>query len=259
MSQLPLAGKTGVIFGVANKRSIAWAIAQAWHQAGAKLIFNYQGERLKENVEELAATFGPETPIFPCDVASDEQIANFFAQVAKRTDRIDLLLHSVAFAPRESLTGRFADTTRQAFSIAHDISAYSLVGLTRAALPFMEKNGGSIIAMTYLGAARVVPHYNVMGVAKAALEASVRYLANDLGQSKIRVNAISAGPMNTLAARGIGGFTEMLKHYEAHAPLRRNVEMEELGATGLFLASDGAAAITGQTLYVDSGFSVMAM
>jgi enoyl-[acyl-carrier protein] reductase I len=259
MSQLPLAGKTGVIFGVANKRSIAWAIAQAWHQAGAKLIFNYQGERLKENVEELAATFGPETPIFPCDVASDEQIANFFAEVAKRTDRIDLLLHSVAFAPRESLTGRFADTTRQAFSIAHDISAYSLVGLTRAALPFMEKNGGSIIAMTYLGAARVVPHYNVMGVAKAALEASVRYLANDLGQSKIRVNAISAGPMNTLAARGIGGFTEMLKHYEAHAPLRRNVEMEELGATGLFLASDGAAAITGQTLYVDSGFSVMAM
>jgi len=259
MSQLPLAGKTGVIFGVANKRSIAWAIAQAWHQAGAKLIFNYQGERLKENVEELAATFGPETPIFPCDVASDEQIAAFFAEVAKRTDRIDLLLHSVAFAPRESLTGRFVDTTRQAFSIAHDISAYSLVALTRAALPFMEKNGGSIIAMTYLGAARVVPHYNVMGVAKAALEASVRYLANDLGQSKIRVNAISAGPMNTLAARGIGGFTEMLKHYEAHAPLRRNVEMEELGATGLFLASDGAAAITGQTLYVDSGFSVMAM
>jgi enoyl-[acyl-carrier protein] reductase I len=259
MSQLPLAGKTGVIFGVANKRSIAWAIAQAWHQAGAKLIFNYQGERLKENVEELAATFGPETPIFPCDVASDEQIANFFAEVAKRTDRIDLLLHSVAFAPRESLTGRFADTTRQAFSIAHDISAYSLVGLTRAALPFMEKNGGSIIAMTYLGAARVVPHYNVMGVAKAALEASVRYLAYDLGPSKIRVNAISAGPMNTVAARGIGGFTEMLKHYETHSPLRRNVEMTELGATGLFLASDGAAAITGQTLYVDSGYSVMAM
>ncbi len=258
-SHLPLAGKTGVIFGVANKRSIAWAIAQAWHQAGAKLIFNYQGERLKENVEELAGTFGAETPIYPCDVSSDEQIDSFFGEVKKRTDRIDLLLHSVAFAPREALAGDFISTTRQAFSVAHDISAYSLVGLSRAALPFMEKNGGSIIAMTYLGAARVVPHYNVMGVAKAALEASVRYLANDLGTRKIRVNAISAGPMNTLAARGVAGLGEMLKHYEARAPLRRNVELDELGATGLFLASDGAAAITGQTMYVDSGFSVMAM
>ncbi|MCE0522723.1 MAG: enoyl-ACP reductase [Methylacidiphilales bacterium] len=256
---LPLAGKTGVIFGVANKRSIAWAIAQAWHQAGARLIFNYQGERLKENVEELVGTFGPDTLLAPCDVGSDAEIERFFAQVRERTDRVDLLLHSVAFAPREALSGEFVQTSRQAFSIAHDISAYSLVGLTRATVPFMEKNGGSIIAMSYLGAARVVPHYNVMGVAKASLEASVRYLAYDLGTKKIRVNAISAGPMNTLAARGVGGFTEMLKHYEAHAPLKRNVELEELGATGLFLAGDGAAAITGQTLYVDSGFSVMAM
>jgi len=256
---LPLAGKTGVIFGVANKRSIAWAIAQAWHQAGAKLIFNYQGERLKENVEELAGTFGAETPIFSCDVGSDEQIESFFGEVKKRTDRIDLLLHSVAYAPREALSGEFVQTSRQAFSIAHDISAYSLVGLSRAALPFMEKNGGSIIAMTYLGAARVVPHYNVMGVAKAALEASVRYLANDLGVRKIRVNAISAGPMNTLAARGVAGLGEMLKHYDARAPLRRNVELDELGAIGLFLATDGAAAITGQTMYVDCGYSVMAM
>jgi enoyl-[acyl-carrier protein] reductase I len=259
MSQLPLAGKTGVIFGVANKRSIAWAIAQAWHQAGATLIFNYQGERLKDNVEELVGTFGADTLIAPCDVGSDAEIERFFAQVKERTDRIDLLLHSVAFAPRESLTGEFINTTRQAYSIAHDISAYSLVGLSRAALPFMEKNGGSIVAMSYLGAARVVPHYNVMGVAKASLEASVRYLSYDLGPKKIRVNAISAGPMNTLAARGVGGFTEMLKHYEVHAPLKRNVELEELGATGLFLATDGAAAITGQTLYVDSGFSIMAM
>src|ERR1700683_542592 len=256
---LPLAGKTGVIFGVANKRSIAWAIAQAWRQAGAKLIFNYQGERLKENVEELAGAFGADTPIFPCDVSSDAEIERFFGEVGRRTDRVDLLLHSVAFAPREALTGEFVNTSRQAYSIAHDISAYSLVGLTRAVFPFMEKNGGSIIAMTYLGAARVVPHYNVMGVAKASLEASVRYLAYDLGPKKIRVNAISAGPMNTLAARGVGGFTEMLKHYEVHAPLKRNVELEELGATGLFLATDGSAAITGQTLYVDSGFSVMAM
>ena len=256
---LALAGKTGVIFGVANKRSIAWAIAQAWHQAGAKLIFNYQGERLKENVEELVGTFGAETLIAPCDVGSDAEIERFFAQVRERTERVDLLLHSVAFAPREALSGEFVQTTRQAFSIAHDISAYSLVGLSRAILPFMEQNGGSIIAMTYLGAARVVPHYNVMGVAKAALEASVRYLANDLGGRKIRVNAISAGPMNTLAARGVAGLGEMLKHYDARAPLRRNVELDELGATGLFLATDGAAAITGQTMYVDCGYSVMAM
>ncbi|MEI9998806.1 MAG: enoyl-ACP reductase [Verrucomicrobiota bacterium] len=256
---LPLAGKTGVIFGVANKRSIAWAIAQAWHKAGARLIFNYQGERLKDNVEELAATFGADTPIYPCDVASDEQIDAFFGEVRKHTDRVDLLLHSVAFAPRETLVGEFVNTSREAFKIAHDISAYSLVGLTRAALPFMETHGGSVVAMTYLGAVRVVPGYNVMGVAKASLEASVRYLANDLGPKKIRVNAISAGPMNTLAARGIGGFTKMLDYYATHSPLRRNVELEELGATGVFLASDGSAAITGQTLYVDSGFSSMAM
>ena len=259
MSDLPLAGKTGLIFGVANKRSIAWAVAQAWHEAGAKLIFNYQGERLKDNVEELAGTFGADTAIFPCDVSSDTEIDIFFNQVKARTDRVDLLLHSVAFAPREALSGEFLQTTRQAFSVAHDISAYSLVGLSRAVLPFMEKNGGSIIAMSYLGAERVVPHYNVMGVAKASLEASVRYLSYDLGPRKIRVNAISAGPMNTLAARGVAGLTDMLKHYEAHAPLRRNVELSELGATGLFLASDGAAAITGQTLYVDSGYSIMAM
>ena len=258
-SHLPLAGKIGVIFGVANKRSIAWAIAQAWHQAGAKLIFNYQGERVKDNVEELVVTFGADTPIFPCDVSSDTEIERFFGEVRQCTNRVDLLLHSVAYAPREALTGEFINTSRQAYAVAHDVSAYSLVGLTRAVLPFMEKNGGSIVAMSYLGAIRVMPHYNVMGVAKASLEASVRYLAYDLGPKKIRVNAISAGPVNTLAARGIGGFTEMLKHYEVHAPLRRNVELEELGATGLFLVSDGAAAITGQTIYVDSGYSVMAV
>jgi enoyl-[acyl-carrier protein] reductase I len=254
-----LAGKSGVIFGVANKRSIAWAIAQAWHNAGAKLIFNYQGERVKENVEELAGTFGSDVLIHPCDVGSDEQIDAFFAEVKKKTDTIDLLLHSVAFAPRETLVGQFVNTSREAFKIAHDISAYSLVGLTRAALPFMEHKGGSVVAMTYLGSVRVVPGYNVMGVAKASLEASVRYLANDLGPKKIRVNAISAGPMNTVAARGIGGFSKMLDYYATHSPLRRNVELEELGATGLFLASDGAASITGQVLYVDSGFSSMAM
>ncbi len=253
-----LAGKTGVVFGVANKRSIAWAIAQAWHDAGATLAFTYQGERLKENVEELASTFGPDTLIMPCDVTRDEDIARVFGQAGEKFSKIHLLLHSVAFAPREALEGNFVDTTREAFRIAHDVSAYSLVALARAAAPLMT-DGGSVVAMSYYGAEKVVPHYNVMGVAKASLEASCRYLAYDLGPRKIRVNCISAGPVNTLAARGIAGFTDMLKHYEAHAPLKRNVAPNELGATGTFLASDGAAAITGQTLYVDCGYQIMGM
>jgi enoyl-[acyl-carrier protein] reductase I len=253
-----LSGKTGVVFGVANKRSIAWAIAQAWHKAGATLAFTYQGERLKENVEELAGTFGPDTLILPCDVTSDEQIANVFKTVAEKFPALHLLLHSVAFAPKEALENEFVNTSREAFRVAHDISAYSLVALARAAAPLMSE-GGSITAMTYYGAEKVMPHYNVMGVAKAALEASTRYLAYDLGPKKIRVNCISAGPMNTLAARGISGFTEILKHYEAHAPLKRNVLPDELGSTGLFLASDGAAAITGQVVYVDCGYQIMGM
>ncbi len=253
-----LEGKLGVVFGVANKRSIAWAIAQAWAGAGARLAFTYQGERLKENVEDLAGAFGPDTPILPCDVTRDEEIAAVFAEVGERFGTLHLLLHSVAFAPREALEGRFADTSREAFRIAHDVSAYSLVALTRAAAPLMTE-GGSVVAMSYYGAAKVVPHYNVMGVAKASLEASCRYLAYDLGPQKIRVNCISAGPVNTLAARGISGFGEMLKHYETHAPLRRNVVPDELGATGLFLASDGAAAITGQVIYVDCGYEIMGM
>ena len=256
MSQL--AGKIGIVFGVANKRSIAWAIAQAWAKAGATLAFTYQGERLKDNVEELAGTFGPDTLILPCDVTSDEQIANVFKVVGEKYGKLHLLLHSVAFAPKDALEGLFVNTSREAFRIAHDISAYSLVALARAAAPLMTE-GGSIVAMTYYGAEKVVPHYNVMGVAKAALEASTRYLAYDLGTKKIRVNCISAGPVNTLAARGIAGFSVMLKHYEAHAPLKRNVLPEELGATGTFLASDGAAAITGQVLYVDGGYQIMGM
>ncbi len=258
MTAQPLAGKTGVVFGVANKRSIAWAIARAWAAAGARLIFNYQGERLKENVEELVAEFGEQTPLFPCDVSSDDAIKSFFEQVRKQTDRVDLLLHSVAFAPKEALEGDFVSTTREAFRVAHDISAYSLVALAREAAPMMT-NGGSIVAMTYYGAEKVVPHYNVMGVAKASLEASTRYLAYDLGAKKIRVNCISAGPMNTLAARGISGFMSMLKHYQERAPLKRSCEASELGETGVFLASDGAAAITGQVLYVDGGYQIMGM
>jgi enoyl-[acyl-carrier protein] reductase I len=253
-----LAGKIGLVVGVANKRSIAWAIAQAWHNAGATLAFTYQGERLKDNVEELAGTFGPETLILPCDVTKDEDIARVFSEVGGKFGKLHLLLHSVAFAPREALEGIFVDTTREAFRVAHDVSAYSLVALARGAAPLMT-DGGSIVAMSYYGSEKVVPHYNVMGVAKASLEASTRYLAYDLGPKKIRVNCISAGPVNTLAARGIAGFTAMLKHYEAHAPLKRNVEPDELGAAGTFLASDGAAAITGQVLYVDSGYQIMGM
>jgi enoyl-[acyl-carrier protein] reductase I len=253
-----LAGKLGVVFGVANKRSIAWAIAQAWHKAGAKLAFTYQGERLKENVEELAATFGDDTLILPCDVTKDEEIASVFNTVGGKLGKLHLLLHSVAFAPKDALEGEFVNTSREAFRVAHDVSAYSLVALARGAAPLMT-DGGSMLAMTYYGSEKVVPHYNVMGVAKASLEASTRYLAYDLGPKRIRVNCISAGPVNTLAARGIAGFTDMLKHYQAHAPLKRNVLPDELGATGTFLASDGAAAITGQVIYVDCGYQIMGM
>ena len=253
-----LEGKTGIVFGVANKRSIAWAIAQAWAREGVKLAFTYQGERIKENVAELAGTFGADTLVLPCDVTKDEEIASVFKAVGEKFGKLNLLLHSVAFAPKEALEGLFVNTTREAFRVAHDVSAYSLVALSRAAAPLMTE-GGSIVAMSYYGAEKVVPHYNVMGVAKAALEASTRYLAYDLGPQKIRVNCISAGPVNTLAARGISGFMQMLKHYEEHAPLKRNILPEELGATGVFLASDGSAAMTGQTLYVDSGYQIMGM
>jgi len=253
-----LAGKIGIVFGVANKRSIAWAIAQAWKEAGATLAFTYQGDRLKENVEELAGMFGPDTLILPCDVTKDDQIESVFDAMKTRYGRIDLMLHSVAFAPKAALEGKFVNTSREAFRIAHDVSAYSLVALSRAAAPLMT-NGGSIIGLSYYGAEKVVPHYNVMGVAKASLEACTRYLAYDLGTQKIRVNCISAGPVNTLAARGIAGFSEMLKTYEAKAPLKRNLLPEELGATGMFLASDGAGAITGQVIYVDCGYQIMGM
>jgi enoyl-[acyl-carrier protein] reductase I len=253
-----LADKLGIVFGVANKRSIAWAIAQAWSLAGARLAFTFQGERLRENVEELASTFGPHTLILPCDVTKDDEIARVFGEVGQKFGKLHLMLHSVAFAPKAALEGEFIHTDREAFRIAHDVSAYSLVALARGAAPLMTE-GGSIVAMSYYGAEKVVPHYNVMGVAKASLEACTRYLAYDLGPKKIRVNCISAGPVNTLAARGISGFSEMLRQYEARAPLKRNLLPEELGATGTFLASDGAAAITGQVIYVDCGYQIMGM
>jgi enoyl-[acyl-carrier protein] reductase I len=258
MSDKPLAGKVGLIFGVANKRSIAWAIAQAWHEAGATLIFNYQGERLKENVEELASTFGTEVMMAPCDVSSDEELDAFFDFVKTKTDKVDLLLHSVAFAPRETLSEPFVQTQRDAFKIALDISSYSLVALSQRALPLMT-DGGSIVAMTYLGSEKVLPNYNVMGVAKAALESATRYLAYDLGPQNIRVNCISAGPTKTLAGAGIAGFKKMVSHVQEKAPLAWPAEASALGGTGLYLASDASKYVTGQVLYVDGGYVIMGM
>lgn len=253
-----LAGKTGLVFGVANKRSIAWAIAQAWAKEGATLIFNYQGERLKENVEELTSTFGPNVAIAPCDVSSDEEIDAFFEFVKSKTGRVDLLLHSVAFTRKETLSEPFVETSRDNFRIALDVSAYSLVALSQRAVPLMTQ-GGSIVAMTYLGSEKVLPNYNVMGVAKAALESSARYLAHNLGPQNIRVNCISAGPTNTLAARGIKGFGDMLSIAKERAPLDWQGDASELAGTGVFLASDASAKITGQVLYVDGGYQIMGM
>ena len=250
-----LAGKTGLILGVANKHSIAWAIAESAARAGAKLFFNYQNERLKDNVEKLAAEL-PGAQCFACDVSHDAEIEAMMQGIAAETDKLDFLVHSVAYAPREALTGEFVNTTRADFATALDVSAYSLVATTRAALPLM-KEGGSIITLTYLGAERVVPHYNVMGVAKAALEASVRYLANDLGPQGIRVNAISAGPIRTLAARGVSGITKMVEHHREIAPLRRATEQAEVGDTGLFLVSDLGRGITGEVIYVDGGYHIL--
>ncbi|MCX7717511.1 MAG: enoyl-ACP reductase [Candidatus Sumerlaeaceae bacterium] len=256
MTEKPLSGKTAVVFGVANKRSIAWAIAQAWADAGARLILNYQGERIRSNVEELAASLGPGTLTRQCDVTSDEEIRAFFDFVRHSAGACDLLLHSVAFAPKEALEGRFLNTTRDAFLIAHNVSVYSLIGCVREARPLMPA-GASVVTLSFYGAEKVFPHYNVMGVAKAALEATVRYLAADLGPEGIRVNAISAGPVNTLAARGISGFTKMLQAYSERAPLRRSCEQSEVGQTALFLATPASGAITGQTLYVDGGYQII--
>lgn len=253
-----LEGKYGIVFGVANKRSIAWAIAQSLAGAGMRLAFSYQGERLRENVEELASTL-PGSILIPCDVTVDADIDAVFASVEKELGKLHCLVHSVAYAPKEDLENEFVKTSREGFKLAHDISAYSLIALARGAAPLMERSGdGSVIALTYYGAEKAVPGYNVMGVAKASLEASVRYLAANLGPRGIRVNAISAGPVNTLAARGISGFSEMLKHHAEHAPLRRNVELREVGDAALFLASNMASGITGEIMFVDGGYNIVA-
>ena len=251
-----LQDKFGIVFGVANKRSIAWASAQALAAAGARLAFTYQTERFKEGVEELTRGM-TDGPLVQCDVVNPEEVAETFAQVREKFGRLDFLVHSLAYAPREALENEFVQTSRDAFVTALDISAYSLAVLARAAAPLMTE-GGSIVSMTYYGAEKVVPNYNVMGVAKAALEATTRYLAADLGKLNIRVNAISAGPINTLAARGVGDLRTMLKHHAERAPLRRNVEAREVGNTALFLCSPLSSGITGEVIHVDCGYNIMA-
>jgi len=248
-------GRTAVVFGVANKRSIAWAIAQQLQQAGARVAITYQNQRLEQEAKELITAL-PGAEAFMCDVSSDEQIDHLFAQLKSHYGKLHTLVHSIAFAPADELKGEFLATTREGFRIAHDVSVYSLIALARAAAPLME-DGGSVMTMSYYGAEKVVPNYNVMGVAKAGLECAVRYLAYDLGRKKIRVNAISAGPIKTLAARGISGMGEMMRGHAERAPLQRNVEVSEVGSTGVFLASDASSGITGETLYVDCGYNIM--
>ena len=247
--------KTAVIFGLANKRSIAWAIAQKLQQAGWRLAITYQNQRLELEARDLIAEL-PGAAGFMCDVTQDDQIAKLFEELKEKYGVLHGLVHSIGFAPESDLKGEFFNTTRQGFRIAQDISVYSLIAVARGALPLMT-SGGGIVTLTYYGAEKVVPRYNVMGVAKAALEATVRYLANDLGPKAIRVNAISAGPIKSLASRGISGFGDMLKTHIERAPLKRNVDPAEVGATAAFLLSDGGSGITGETIYVDCGYNIM--
>lgn len=251
-----LQNKTGIIFGVANKRSIAWATALSMHAAGAKLAFTYQGDRLKENVESLTNESMPGSLLLSCDVTKQDEVDEAFRHVGEEFGRLDFLIHSIAFAPREALGGEYLNTSREAFLTALEISAYSLAQLSRAATPLMTE-GGSIVTMSYYGAEKVVAGYNVMGVAKAALEASTRYLAKDLGPRNIRINAISAGPIQTLSARGVSDFSSMLKHHAERAPLGRNVEPREVGDTAVFLCSSMASGITGEVIYVDCGYNII--
>jgi enoyl-[acyl-carrier protein] reductase I len=252
-------GKHGLVIGVANKRSIAWAIAQATAARGARLALTYQG-RFEEHVNELSQGLAQPPLVLPCDVGSDGDIEAVFARIDQEFGGLDFVVHGAAFAPRDELSSPFSNTSREGFRIALDISAYSLIALTRGAMPLFEKRGGgSVLTLSYLGAERVFPNYNVMGVAKAALEATVRYLAADVGQKNVRVNAISAGPIKTLAAAGISGFSSILGVYRDRAPLRRNVDTAEVGDAGAFLLSDAARGITGEVLMVDAGFHVTGM
>src|SRR5687767_11660952 len=251
-----LEGKTGLVMGVANKRSIAWGIASAASKAGARLVLTYQSERLGENVRDLATQLN-DPLLLPCDVSSDEQIRSLMSRIGDQVGHLDFLVHALAYAPREALDGMYADTKREDFRIALDVSAYSLVAVARAALPLMQNRQGSIVTLSYLGSERVVQNYNVMGVAKAALEASVRYLANDLGPHGIRVNAISAGPIKTLASSAVGGISNMIKLHAERAPLRKAVDTDEVGDGALFLLSPLSRGISGEIIYVDGGYHIL--
>jgi len=250
-----LAGKTAVVFGLANKRSIAWGIAQKLHQAGAALAICYQNERMKLEADSLIAEL-PGASGFQCDVSSDDEIAALFSQLNEKYGRLDILVHAIAYAPADDLRGAFLNTSRDGFRIALDVSVYSLIAVSRAAAPLMTA-GGSVMTLTYYAAEKVVPNYNVMAVAKAGLESTVRYLAWDLGSRNIRVNAISAGPIKTLAARGVGALGDMMKAHADRSPLHRNIDQLEVGGAALFLASDLSSAITGEIIYVDSGYNIM--
>ena len=254
-----LHGKRALIVGIASQRSIAWGIANAMHREGAQLAFTYQNDRLKDRVDEAANAFGSNI-VLPCDVADDEQIVDMCARLGKHWDGLDILIHSVGYAPREVLQGGFLDNlTRESFAIAHDISSYSLAALAKATRPMMVNRSGAILTLSYLGAERALTNYNVMGLAKASLEANVRYLAFNLGPEGTRVNAISAGPIKTLAASGIANFRKMLDHVEENAPLRRSVTIDEVGNVGAFLCSDLASGVTGEITHVDAGYSILGM
>lgn len=254
-----LAGKRVLIVGLASNRSIAWGIAKAMQREGAELAFTYQNDKLKGRIEKLVEECGSDL-LFPCDVAEDSQIDGLFAALGERWDGLDAIVHSVAFALKEQLEGRMVDhTTREGFRIAHEISSYSLIALAKAAQPLMQGRNGALLTLSYLGAERAIPHYNVMGLAKASLEANVRYLAQDLGPEGTRVNAISAGPIKTLAAKGISDFNKLLDYTERNAPLRRNVTIEEVGNAAAFLCSDLASGITGEVMYVDGGYNITGM
>lgn len=255
-----LTGKRALIVGVASDRSIAYGIARAMHDQGAELAFTFQNDKLGERVRKLAATLDETAPCLPMDVADDNQIAQCFADLSARQFDLDIVVHAVGFAPRDQLRGGFTESvTREGFAIAHDISAYSFCALAKAAQPMLAARNGNLLTLSYLGAVKAVPNYNVMGLAKASLESSVRFLAADLGAQGIRVNGISAGPIRTLAAAGIDGFRKMLKHVEQAAPLKRNVTAEDVGNAAAFLCSDLAAGITGEIVYVDGGYNTVAM
>ena len=253
-----LNGKKGIVFGIANKRSLAWVIARRAVEEGATLALTYQGERIEENVRELAESLN-DPLILPCDVTKNDEIETVFTEVKEKMGGLDFAVHAVAFARREELDGEFVNTSREGYLIAQEVSAYSLTAIAKYAAPLMEASGGSILALTYLGGERVIPHYNVMGVAKAALDMSVRYLAADLGPKGIRVNALSAGPIKTLSSAGIKGFSKILEHMRERAPLRRNVDQAEVADAALFLLSNMSRGVTGETLHVDSGYHIMGM